>query len=79
MEKKSRERTFNNKKKSLSLLIFKNIPWIIEYVFLFNSNVDVEEEIFEWHKINLINIISEKKTVLLINIYSSIVCYNLKN
>lgn len=79
MEKKSRERTFNNKKKSLSLLIFKNLPWIIEYVFLINSNVDVEEEIFEWHKINLINIISEKKTVLLINIYSSIVCYNLKN
>lgn len=62
MEKKSRERTFNNKKKSLSLLIFKNLPWIIEYVFLINSNVDVEEEIFEWHKINLINIISEKKT-----------------
>lgn len=79
MEKKSRERTFNNKKKSLSLLIFKNLPWIIEYVFLTNSNVDVEEEIFEWHNINLINIISEKKTVLLINIYSSIVCYNLKN
>lgn len=61
MGKKSRERTFNNKKKSLSLLIFKNLPWIIEYVFLINSNVDVEEEIFEWHKINLINIILEKK------------------
>lgn len=50
------------KKKILLLLIFKNLLWIIEYVFLINLNVDVEEEIFEWYKINLINIILEKNS-----------------